>query len=65
MDFLKTEVKPFRIEPLCDSCGGNLKFREEFDDGFDYKCVDCGADRHLMEKYPKIVYEDVGEPILI
>lgn len=65
MGEIKTPVKVYHVEYICDSCGMDfMKFtgqmHSSYPPWFRHVCPKCGESTALRYKYPRIVYEQTG-----
>ena len=56
---IKTELKTYRIDYLCEECATPVEtYNHIFGTRWEHKCPKCGAKCVLSKAYPYIVYED-------
>ena len=63
---IKIELRPFREYKLCPNCKSQrmryetLTVSENGSNSFAHKCLNCGHYEDLEDRYPRIVFEEIG-----
>lgn len=67
MKFKKQQLRVFDVHPVCEICNEilfeNPRIMER--GKFVYTCPKCGKHYYFDEKYPKRIFEKMGNPIQI